>query len=337
MNRKRRKYKNDKRKNNIGVLIGIIFLIIMFYFIIWLVAKHIGTIEKFNEIFLGMIEKAIPFIIIGVVISEVMENFINGSNIYNIIPQSRGLALITASIIGLICPVFKENIVDFCKGLIKNKVPSYIAITFMLSVPIINPITILSTFLAFSNDIGLALLRVIGTTFIAISIGYIFSFFRFQIIKSSFDTNINRTKHSYIKSVESAKVKGVMVKSGLRAINILKYFVAASAVAAFIQILMPYDIIMDIQNKKLLSLVVVMLMAYFMNVSSEADAFIAASLLNIFTSYSVVTFLIFGAMIDVKNTILMRKYFTTEFIVVLISLLLIFNIIFSYILSYIVI
>lgn len=314
-----------------------IFLIIMVYLIIWLFARHIQTIENFNGVFLSIVEKGIPFIVISVFIAEMIRQLINESNIYKVIPRSRGLALITTSIIGLICPVFKSNIVEFSASLVKNKVPDYVAVTFMISVPVINPITILSTFLAFSNNIGIALLRIVGTILIAISVGYIVIFLRFPILKVSNNNDQSRSKISYSKSLVSDTVKSVVIRIGLSIIDVLKYFIPSAIIVAFIRTVISNSIILNIEDNKLLLIIIAMFISYLMSVSSAVDAFIAAVLLNIFIPYSIVAFIMFGSMIDIKNTILMRRYFSTKFILSFISLLLIFNIMFSYILSYIMI
>ncbi|GMN98879.1 permease [Parageobacillus thermoglucosidasius] len=63
--------------------------------------------------------------------------------------------------------------------------------------------------------------------------------------------------------------------------------------------------------------IVMMGLAYFLSLCSEADAFIAASLKGLFPISSILTFLVYGPMIDLKNTIMLLSGFRAWFVLVL--------------------
>lgn len=64
-----------------------------------------------------------------------------------------------------------------------------------------------------------------------------------------------------------------------------------------------------------------MAMAFLLSVCSETDAFIARIFVGQFTSVSIIAFLIFGLMIDIKNTLMLSQTFEPKFIIKLITLI----------------
>ena len=59
----------------------------------------------------------------------------------------------------------------------------------------------------------------------------------------------------------------------------------------------------------IVSILVLMGLAFLLSLCSEADAFIAASLRGQFGGSSLLAFLIFGPMIDIKNTLMLATVF----------------------------
>jgi uncharacterized membrane protein YraQ (UPF0718 family) len=65
---------------------------------------------------------------------------------------------------------------------------------------------------------------------------------------------------------------------------------------------------------------VMMGLAFTMSLCSEADAFIASSFRSSFSMGSISAFLVFGPMIDIKNTLMLLGTFKSKFVIVLIAL-----------------
>ena len=61
---------------------------------------------------------------------------------------------------------------------------------------------------------------------------------------------------------------------------------------------------------------VMMGFTWLISLCSNADAFVAKSFYGLFTTGSVVMFMIFGQMIDLKNTVMMFGFFKKRFIAV---------------------
>jgi uncharacterized protein len=84
--------------------------------------------------------------------------------------------------------------------------------------------------------------------------------------------------------------------------------------AALVQTYMPAKTLLETGNGPVASLLVMMGLAYVLSLCSEADAFIGASFSSIFPTSSILGFLIFGPMIDLKNTLMMLSVFRLKFV-----------------------
>ena len=58
-----------------------------------------------------------------------------------------------------------------------KKVPSYTAVPFLVTAPVINPIVLFATYSAFGNSFHVALLRALGSILVAVILGIFLGFF----------------------------------------------------------------------------------------------------------------------------------------------------------------
>ena len=132
-------------------------------------------INDFSTIFLSIIFEGIPFILIGALASSIIQIFVSEEAIAKIIPKNKFIGVLIASLVGLVFPVCECAIVPITRRLIKKGVPLSIAVTFMLSVPIMNPVVLLSTHYAFMGMsymvIARAMFGMIGAITIGVLIG----------------------------------------------------------------------------------------------------------------------------------------------------------------------
>ncbi|MEL6493196.1 MAG: permease [Cyanobacteria bacterium J06621_3] len=85
--------------------------------------------------------------------------------------------------------------------------------------------------------------------------------------------------------------------------------VLGSAVAATVQVAVPRDTILGLGQGMVSSILTMMLLAAVVSICSTVDSFFALSFASTFTSGSLLAFLIFGPMIDLKNIGLLLTVF----------------------------
>jgi uncharacterized protein len=85
--------------------------------------------------------------------------------------------------------------------------------------------------------------------------------------------------------------------------------VLGSAIAAIVQVTVPRDVILSLGQDSITSILAMMGLACIVSICSTVDAFFALSFASLFTSGSLLAFLIFGPMIDLKNIALLWSVF----------------------------
>lgn len=85
--------------------------------------------------------------------------------------------------------------------------------------------------------------------------------------------------------------------------------IIGSAIAAIVQVAVPREVILSLGQGTVSSIVAMMILAAVVSICSTVDAFFALSFAATFTTGSLLAFLIFGPMIDLKNFALLVTVF----------------------------
>src|SRR6476646_7626461 len=136
-------------------------------------SKVPGSFFNVNTIFLSIILEAIPFILLGVFVSAIIQSFISENAIQRILPRNAYLAVIPAALLGIIFPIGECAIIPVVRRLIKKGMPSHVGVVFMLSAPILNPVVYASTYFAFKSTPYIANARMLVGFISSIIIGLI--------------------------------------------------------------------------------------------------------------------------------------------------------------------
>jgi uncharacterized protein len=301
--------------------------------------------EQLNNaftLFLSLLVEAIPFLLLGVVLSSVLLIFIDERWLMARMPTDPVLGAFAGSCIGFLFPVCECGNVPVARRLIMQGVPMPVAIGFLLAAPTVNPIVIWSTWIAFHDRPEIVVLRVVFSLLIATIVGWIFSVQ--QDVKSILQPAISlgmirsqpkvSTGSSLLDGGDfmvgsggaaSMRMTPAMIQSPQKSIranvnlvldNIVQelrelggVLVLGSAVAAAIQTLTPRELIVSLGEGPILSIVVMMILAGSISICSTVDSFFALSFAATFTSGSLLAFLVFGPMFDLKSIGLMLSIF----------------------------
>jgi len=93
-----------------------------------------------------------------------------------------------------------------------------------------------------------------------------------------------------------------------------------SAIAAMIQVFVPREIILSLGQDEITSVVAMMILAAVVSICSTVDSFFALSFASTFTTGSILAFLVFGPMIDIKAIGLMLSIFKPKMLIYLFAL-----------------
>ncbi|MFZ5651203.1 MAG: permease [Bacillota bacterium] len=280
-------------------------------------------ILNFKTIFLSVIIEALPFIMIGVFVSAIIHNFVSEETIHKVMPKSRISSVLIASLLGVIFPVCECGIVPIVRRLVVKGVPLYSAVTFMLAAPIINPVVFLSTAIAFGASPEIVWLRMAFALIVSCLTGLVLSIlFHGRELKTGAEMHSCGCgcdhHHEYIKYSFISKIRNTFQDACDEFFEMGKYLMLGAFLVAIAQTLISQSFLISIGKESISSILTMMGFAFLLSVCSSADAFIAASLANVFTVGSLTAFMVFGPMIDVKNTLMMLNAFRPRFVVMLI-------------------
>jgi len=96
--------------------------------------------------------------------------------------------------------------------------------------------------------------------------------------------------------------------------------VLGSAIAATIQVLVPREVILNLGAGPVSSVAAMMLLSGLVSICSTVDSFFALSFASTFTSGSLLAFLVFGPMIDLKGVGLLLSIFKPRAVIYLFAL-----------------
>ncbi|MFJ7368892.1 permease [Lysinibacillus sp. NPDC098008] len=278
-----------------------------------------SSLLSLHTIFLSILIEALPFVLIGILIAGFIQIFITEEHIERWIPKNTLLAVVMSCFVGALFPACECGIVPIVRRLIAKGVPIHAAIGFMLTGPLINPIVILSTYMAFGNNLKIASLRMLIGFVIAIVVALFVSlFFKGSQFKSSV------ALQPVAKDEQQTAFMTKLINTCKHAVDeffdVGKYLIIGALLAAFVQTYVSTKALVEIGDGISSSILVMMGLAFILSLCSEADAFIGASFSSLFSTPSILAFLIFGPMIDLKNTIMLISVFRLKFVLWLVAL-----------------
>lgn len=280
-------------------------------------------------IFISIFFEALPFLLLGCLISSVIERYISNEMMARLIPKNPVLGSVVGIIMGFFIPACDCAVIPVAKRLIKKKVPINVAISFMLSSPIINPVVIISCYYAFYNTNssmfwGRLLLGVIIALIIGIIMGIIFN--KKEVVREG-DSECACHHHTDKHSFKNDFVF-ITKHTAYDFFDVVKYLMFGAFLASLIQVLLPTSLMTMFNENLAFSIITMMLFAYLISLCSTSDSFVGRSLLSSFSEGSILAYLIIGPMIDVKNTIVLLGNFKSKFVFSLITLIFIIVFIF---------
>jgi uncharacterized membrane protein YraQ (UPF0718 family) len=284
----------------------------------WLARTQDGV-----TIFLGVVIEATPFLVLGVLVSQVLALAVRGGWLVSRLPTGRLTSLTALAGLGAAFPVCECGSVPVARRLIRRGIPAAAALVFLLSAPALNPVVALSTYAAFRDRPSIVVLRLSLTFAVAVGIGLVFSFHPRPA--AMLRRGVAPQAAGHADSSRPATAGGARRFAG----GVLEEFVEMGAVlvvgaalAAVTQILVPRATLLGIGQGPILSVVVMMALALILSVCSTVDAFVALAYAGTFTDGSLIAFLVFGPMIDIKSILLMLTVFsarTVALVTVLVS------------------
>ncbi len=260
------------------------------------------VLRNWSTIFVSVTLQALPFLVLGVVVSATISALVPTSWITRAVPRRTALAVPAAGAAGALLPGCECSSVPVAGRLVSRGVPVGAALTFLLASPAINPVVLISTSVAFPGQPEVVLARFVASLLAAVVIGGLWSVFARESWLSP-----RQDDHDHGSAVED--FVGTATSDFLQAGG---YLVAGAAMVATLQTLVPPSVFERLGGSGALAVLTMAALAVLLSVCSEADAFVAAGLTQ-FSMTSRLVFLVVGPMVDLKLVALQVGTFGRRF------------------------
>lgn len=274
--------------------------------------------QTFVTIFLGIFIEAAPFLLAGSIVSGLLAVFVDQSMITRFAPRQPLLAALVGASMGLVFPVCECGVVPVTRRLYEKGLPMSVGIAFLLAAPVINPVVMISTYSAFGA--GEILWARIGFSFlVAALVGLIFQFAKPQEILLP-EVRMHLHEHGPVSGTFSARIQKALMTAGDDFLDMARYLIIGSMLAASMQTLVPQSALLSIGQGPVLSVIAMQALAFVLSICSTVDSFVALAFVNSFTTGSVLSFLVFGPMVDIKSSLMFLGVFQRRVVAYLIVL-----------------
>lgn len=283
-------------------------------------------------VFYAILFEAIPFVALGALISAGISVFVSEEKILQILPKNKLLSHIALACLGFLFPVCECGNIPVAKRLLQKGLSTSHAVTFLLAAPVVNPVVLLSTYAAFSFSTSFIVARYVISFAIALIIGLTISLLRNQkaLLDEKFAAVCELPDHDHHHNKRNQFLEIFITD----VYSVLGLLIFGAAVAAIISVT-PRSSISSIASSPLLAIIAMMLLAFIMTICSTVDGFVALGFIGIFPLSSLLAFLTFGPMIDIRSLSIMRSIFSTKLIGLIIlmvtQLVIIFSVGYSFI------
>lgn len=270
-------------------------------------------IQTFAQISLAIFLEASPFLVLGSLLSACIEVLVDQDRLAAKIPKNPLLGVGIGLVAGMALPTCECGVVPIARRLLSKGVPSHTAMTYMLSAPVINPVVLASTYIAFQGRLSVVVGRVLLVALTAAITGYVLGRMAPNSLLSAVNNHhhdhggcdCGHTHHDHC-SVHSDngikapnKLARILTHTYNEFLDMGKYLLIGCFVAAAIKVVMPWGVAEVFKSNVFLSVGFMMALAVLLSVCSEADAFVAASFVG-FPVASQVAFMAIGPMVDLK-------------------------------------
>jgi uncharacterized membrane protein YraQ (UPF0718 family) len=273
--------------------------------------SRIPALQNFILVFSSLLIEAVPFVLLGALVSALIEVFVPVTVFEKLTALPKPLQLPASALAGFAFPVCECGSVPVARRLAAKGLAPSAAVTFMLAAPILNPVVIASTFVAYRGRESLWAM-VLGRAGLgllaAVAVGWVIgNRTKGEVLRARprSDDGHHHHEHGSKPSAFFGHLSGDFVFMG-------RYLVLGAAVAATLQTFVPQNVIGSVAGTAVVSLLAMMVLAFLLSLCSESDAFVAASFVQ-FGVGAQLAFLVFGPMVDTKLGFLYSATFSKGF------------------------
>jgi uncharacterized protein len=257
---------------------------------------QIAWLRNLLIVFGSLLIEAMPFVALGALVSALIEVFVPASTFAKLATLPRAVQLPAAAVAGIAFPVCECGSVPVARRLARKGLSPAAAVTFMLAAPIVNPVVVASTFVAYRGRDSLWVMvggRFLLGMLVAICVGWVIGSRRPGELLRGATVSDEPDDH------DEPRARRFFTHLTGDLVFMARFLIAGALIAATIQTFVPSSVVDRVATLPILSLLAMMGLAFILSLCSESDAFVAASF-TAFGPSAQLAFLVFGPMVDLK-------------------------------------
>jgi uncharacterized membrane protein YraQ (UPF0718 family) len=261
------------------------------------------AIETWSTIFVAISVQAMPFLVLGVLVSGAIAGFLPAGALARRLPARPLLGVPLAGVAGVALPGCECASVPIAGRLVAAGTPAPAAMTFLLAAPAVNPVVIVATVVAFPGRPEMAVARFVASLVTAIVVGLVWS----RVGRDEWLAHARRpTGHQSRRwAVFAETAAHDFVHTGA-------FLVLGAMAAATLHVVVPQRWLDGLAGSGVAAVAAMVVLAVVLAICSEADAFVAAGLSQ-FSLQARLVFLVVGPMVDLKLVALQSGTFSGSF------------------------
>jgi uncharacterized membrane protein YraQ (UPF0718 family) len=293
------------------------------------------SFQDFAFSFLSVLFEGVPFLLLGSLISGLVDVFVSSERVAKLLPKNRTGATFLAGALGLIFPMCECGSVIVIRRFIRKGLPLSCATAYMLGAPIVSPIVAISTWSAFSQAgplLWTSLRLGIGYG-IAVAVGLIVgrlspekvlqprmqdsSLRRMGLTQTAMPSGSDATFTDIVQGASLWKKLLLAIQSATSDfIDVAFYFVIGVALTSVFNTGVSQAAIEPLASSVPLAILSLMGLAALIALCSTTDAFVAWTFIT-FPAQAKLAFMLFGPLFDLKLFFLYGVIFKRRFVALL--------------------
>ncbi len=290
---------------SLEVLCGILVLALLFQSRL-VDLLDVPKLRTAATVFVAICVQAMPFLVLGVLISGAIAAFVPASALRRLLPSKTALAVPVAGVAGIALPGCECASVPVARRLMQQGVAPAVALTFLLAAPAVNPIVLVATAVAFNDTPMMVVARFVASLLTAMVMGWLWV--RFGKAEWIAERALARMKDQPGTSkwaVFAESARHDLVDAG-------GFLVLGGLFAAAFKTFVPVAWMQTIGGQIVLGVLVMAFLAVILALCSEADAFVAVAF-SALPLLPRLVFLVVGPAVDVKLIALQAGAFGKSF------------------------
>ena len=281
--------------------------------------------QTWATMFVSLTIQALPFLVLGVLVSGAIAAFVPAGSLARLLPRRPAVAVPVASLAGVLVPGCECSSVPVAGRLVAGGAPAPAALAFMLAAPALNPVVLVATAVAFPGRPEVVVARFVASFLTAVVVGLGWSRFGRPAWTERPDAAKDRNGASTPGALGLDLPRPVHVPpataSRLAVFSATArhdfghaggFLVLGAATAATLQVAVPRSLLDGLGGSGPGAVVTLGFLAVLLAVCSEADAFVAATLVQ-FSPTARLAFMVVGPAVDVKLIALQAGTFGRSF------------------------